>query len=234
MKKIILISGGSDGLGKALATQLSKHHQVVILARNEEKLEAAAREINCDSYVCDVTNYDQIEKAVHYVVSKYHRLDVLINNAGLWMMGQLEDNEPEKIKTLLEVNTLGPIYLTKACVPQFKQQRSGMIVNVISRDGTCTKANRSVYHASKWAMAGFTNCIQHDLAPHGIQITGLYPGLLKTKLFEKNGVVRDLSEAIEPSEVAKSVEYIINLPPNVVIPDLGIRSINYKCSRDCA
>lgn len=231
-KKVILVSGGSDGLGKAIAYRLSPNHQVVILSHNEEKLKATSAEINCDFVVADVTDYSSLEQAVRQVVEKYKNIDVLVNNAGIWMEGLLEESDPKQIEEVVKVNALGPIFLTKAVIPTMKSQGQGRVINIVSQDGLKSKRNRSVYSASKWAATGFTKCLQEDLSEKGIGVTGIYPGLMKTSLFEKQGVSRDLSHSLELSEVAAVVEFVVNLPAETLIPDIGIKNINNSSNMD--
>ncbi len=228
----ILISGGSDGLGKALAAKLSPNHQVIILSHNEEKLKQVSLEINCDYVSSDVTDYPSLEQAVGQVIKKYQRIDVLINCAGTWIEGPLEQVNPEKVKDVVLVNTLGTIFLTKLVIPTMKGQGGGRIINIISQDGLQAKKERSVYCASKWAITGFTKCLQLDLSSHKIGVTGLYPGLMKTSLFEKQGVERDLSHSLELSEVCSLVEFVINLSPEILLPEIGIKNINNPTNMD--
>jgi NADP-dependent 3-hydroxy acid dehydrogenase YdfG len=225
MPKVILISGGSDGLGKAIAQKLSPHNQVIILAHNREKLIASAKEIGCDFVEAELIDYSSLKSAVDQVVSKYHRVDVLVNNAGVWIEGQLEENDPAKIKNVVDVNTTGTIFLTKAVLPQLRTQKSGQIINIVSQDGLCAKKDRSVYHASKWALTGFTKCLQEDVAGENIKVTAIYPGLMKTALFEKNNVDRDLSDALDPAEVASLIETVINLDETAYVPEVSIKNI---------
>ncbi len=232
MPKTILISGGSDGLGKAIATKLSPSNQVIILSHNREKLVTVSKEIGCDFVEADVTDALSLGAAIDTVLKKYQKIDVLINNAGIWIQGSLEDNEVKQIQEVINVNTLGTILLTKSVLPSMKAAKGGRIINIISQDGLHAKENRSVYTASKWAITGFTHCLQNDLAGDKIGVTGIYPGLMKTGLFEKQGADRDLSEALDPSEVASVVEYVINLLPNTLIPDIGIKNINQITNMD--
>jgi len=231
-KKIILISGGSDGLGKALASKLSPNHQVVILSHNEEKLKQVSQELNCDFVTADVTDHSSLEKAVKQIIEKYHRIDVLINSAGIWTEGKLEEENPVQIEEVIKVNTLGTIFLSKLVIPTMKLQKGGRIINIVSQDGLHAKKERAVYSASKWAITGFTQCLQMDLSGQNISVTGIYPGLMKTALFQKQGVPRDLSHSLETSEVATLVEYVINLSPDTLITDIGIKNIINSTNMD--
>lgn len=226
MKKVIVISGGSSGLGKSIAKKLTKENVVVILSHDKEKIASAAREINCDYEVCDVRSYENCEQAVKRVVNKLGRIDCLINSAGLWIEGKLEENNSEKIQEVFEVNTLGTIFLTKAAVTLMKGKNSGLVINVISQAGFYARVERSVYTATKWAITGFTKAIQPELASYGIGITGLYPGMIQTELFEKAGVKKDMSNGLNPAEIARVVEFLLSFPPTTIFPEIGIKNIN--------
>ena len=226
MKKVILISGGSDGLGKAAAQKFNEKYQVVILSSNPEKTETAAKEIGCDFVVADVTDYSQIEKAVEEVKGRYGRIDHLINNAGIWIEGKLEENEASDISKVLDVNTKGTIYLSKAVVPLMKEQGVGRIVNVISQAGLHVKGERSVYHASKWAITGFTDSLRMELAPFNISVCGYFPGAMKTDFFAKVGITKELHKHMELEEAVRALEFIIETPDSIIVPQLGIRPLN--------
>ncbi len=230
--KNILISGGSDGLGKEIAKKLSPDNKVIILSHNREKLLSVSQELKCDFVEADVTDYSSVSTAIETVLKKYSNIDVLVNNAGIWTEGGLEENEPEKIKEILNVNTLGTIFLSKAVIPAMKANKGGRIINIISQDGLKSKKNRSVYSASKWAITGFTKCLQEDLSGFHIGVTGIHPGLMNTTLFAKQGIKRDLSNSLELSEVASLVEYVINLSPDTFLPEISIKNINNTNTMD--
>ena len=225
MRKVILISGGSDGVGKETARLLSADHTVVILARTRETLEAAAKELQCDHAVADVTDYGQLAKAVEEIMKKHGRIDCLVNNAGLWIEGALDENGPAKIKEVMDVNALGTIYLSKTVLPAMKAQKSGLIVNVISQSGLYGKKERSVYHASKWAITGFTKSLEAEVSPYGIRVSGVYPGKICTALFEKAGVDKPMDNALNVTAVAKAIRFVVETDEDTVIPEMGIKLI---------
>ena len=225
MSKVIVITGGSEGLGKAIAKRLIKDNKVIIISNNEEKLKKAATEIQCDYVVCDVTNYKQIENAIDTIFKKYINIDILINNAGVWLEGDLTENTFEKISNCIDVNTKGPIYMTKAVLPNMYKNKSGLIINVCSQASFDNDDYSVVYNASKWAMRGFNRSIQRDISKKGVKVTGFYPGFMQTNLFKKAGNDYDTSTGLEVEKVAKAIEYIINVDSDVNIPEMGIKDI---------
>ena len=115
MKKVMVITGGSDGLGKSIAEKLAQNeeNEVVILSNQQDKLTDAAIETNSDYQVCDVTNHVSVETAINNILQKYKKIDVLINNAGVWLAGDLTECNYDVISNCIDVNTKGPIYMTR-------------------------------------------------------------------------------------------------------------------------
>ena len=230
MERIILITGGSDGLGKATAKRLSenKENKIIILSNDEIKIEKVAKEINVDYIFCDVTDFKSIQNAINTILEKYKTIDILINNAGVWLAGDLTDCSYEKISNCIDVNTKGPIYMTKAVLPIMYENKSGLIINVCSQASFDSDDFSTVYNASKWAMRGFNRSIQKDVSKKGVKVTGFYPGFMQTDIFKKAGNDYDTSTGLETEKVAKAIEFIINLDEDVIIPEIGIKDIeNY-------
>lgn len=224
-KKVILITGGSEGIGKAIAKILS-NHIVYILARNEEKLLEASKELGCKYKVCDVSNYQSCEDALKNIYEEKKRIDIIINNAGLWIDGELSENNPDRIKSVIDVNTTGTINFTKASIPHLHADNNPQIINVISQSGLYTKPLRSVYNASKWAITGFTKSLQSELSGQNIRVTGVYPGKVKTNLFvNASDQNEDMSTSMNPEDVALCVKFLIDLPGNIHIPEIGMKDV---------
>jgi short-subunit dehydrogenase len=220
--KTILITGGSDGLGKAVAARLAPNNKVIVLSSNEDKLKTVAEELGCEYKVCDVRSYAQAEK----VIQEVGAVDCLVNNAGLWIQGPLDENNPERIHEVIEVNTLGVINMTKAIIPAMKQQKSGLIININSQGGFYAKAERGVYTATKWAITGFTKAMQPELAPFGIAVTGIYPGMMKTDMFSKMDIEKDMSKGLDTEEVAKTIEFLLTFDKPTIFPEIGIKHMD--------
>ena len=220
--KNIIITGGSDGLGKTLAETLSKENRVLILATNEAKLRAVADANNCDYGVCDVADYD----AVKTVVDDFGKVDVLINCAGLWIQEELETNDVERIEAVVKVNLLGVINCSKAVIPSMKQNHDGLIININSQAGINHKAERVVYNATKWGVTGFTKSLQDELAKYGIRVTDVMPGMMKTDMFKKLNIEKNMANGVDTKEVARLIQFIIDTPADVMIPEVGIKNIN--------
>lgn len=222
MKKII-ITGASDGLGKAIAKEL-REHELILISKDETKLKELSNELNCKYFVCDLKDYNKIEE----VVSKIDDVDILINNAGIWLAGDLEENTFEQISNCIDVNTKAPIYMTKAVLPIMRKNKKGLIINVCSQSSFDNDDFSTVYNASKWAMRGFNRSIQRVLSKENIKVTGFYPGFMQTDLFKKAGNDYDTSTGLEVEKVAKAIRFITECDNDVIIPEFGIKDIeNY-------
>jgi len=223
--KTIVISGGSDGLGKALAKNLAaKGNKVIILAPNEAKLQAVTQEIGCAYKVCDVSNWQQVQATVAAIQKEYGNIDVLINNAGVAHGGPLEKAGPESIQQTFDVNVVGILFLTKAIIPLMKQAGDGYIININSQGGLYTKPERALYAGSKWALTGITKVLQAELAPSNSKVTGLYPGAMEQTM-AKNGQRESQANSITYQEMSDAVDFILSRSANTVIPELGIKNI---------
>lgn len=220
MKKI-LITGGSDGLGKSIAQELVKDNKVIIVATDEQKLKQTAKMLNCEYCVCDVSNYNQVEK----MIEKIGEIDVLINNAGLWIQEELVENDFERIQKVVEVNLLGVINCTKACLPAMKKNGMGNIININSQAGINYKKERVVYNASKWGVTGFSKSLEDEVKKYGIKVTDIMPGKMKTDMFKKMNIEKSMNDALDTKEVAKLIRFILDLPKDVNIPEVGIKNI---------
>ncbi len=224
--KNILITGGSDGLGKTTASYLAKKYNVVIASPSENKLKETAGKLKVNYLTIDVSNSEQAQKAIDEFIKKYGKIDVLVNNAGLWIQGPLTDNDYDRVEQVVDVNLTGVINMTKAVIPYMEKEKDGLIVNINSQAGINYKKERSVYNATKWGVTGFTKCIQDEVNKKGIRVTDLMPGKMKTKMFEKMGIDKPMDDGLDTIEVAKVIEFLINLPNDVTIPEIGIKNIN--------
>jgi len=107
-KKVILITGGSDGLGKAIAEKLATEYRVVILSPSENKVKSVADKFKCDYVVADVTDYESLRQAVKKIVDKYGQINCLVNSAGLWIQDEVDNNDPQLIEKVIKVNNKNP------------------------------------------------------------------------------------------------------------------------------
>jgi NAD(P)-dependent dehydrogenase (short-subunit alcohol dehydrogenase family) len=183
MSKVLLISGASRGLGRAIAeSALAAGHRVVAGARSTAALDdLAAREPERLAVVgLDVTDDEQIHRAVTTAVERFGRLDVLVNNAGYANMGAIEDVDIDDFRAQIETNFFGVVRLTRAALPVMRGQRSGHIVQTSSVGGRLVRPGLAAYQSAKWAVTGFSGVLAAEVAPLGIKVTVLEPGGMRT------------------------------------------------------
>ena len=179
MSKVVLITGGSSGIGKSIGEFLHQKGFVVYgTSRNPERISDSVFPL----VALDVRNVDSIKAAVDNVISKSGRLDIVINNAGVGITGPLEEIPTAEIKNNFETNLFGPIEVIKAVLPQMRNQKSGLIINVTSIAGYMGLPFRSVYSSSKGALELITEGLNMEVKPFGIHITNVAPGDFATNI----------------------------------------------------
>jgi NAD(P)-dependent dehydrogenase (short-subunit alcohol dehydrogenase family) len=179
MNKVVLITGGSSGIGKSIGEFL--HHKGFVVygtSRNPERVLNSIFPL----ITLDVRNADSIQSAVDKIIATSGRLDVVINNAGVGITGPLEEIPMTEIKNNFETNFFGPIEVMKAVLPQMRLQQSGLIINITSIAGYMGLPYRSIYSASKGALELITEALRMEVKSFGIQITNIAPGDFATNI----------------------------------------------------
>ncbi|MDQ6530146.1 SDR family oxidoreductase [Flavobacterium sp. LHD-85] len=233
MSKVVLITGGSSGIGKSIGEFLHQKGFVVYgTSRNPEKVLNSVFPL----VALDVRNADSIKTAVDKIISTSGRLDIVINNAGVGITGPLEEIPTEEIRNNFETNFFGPIEVMKAALPQMRKQNSGLIINITSIAGYMGLPYRSVYSASKGALELITEALRMEVKSFGVEITNVAPGdfatniaagryhapVIKDSAYEKvyGDVLATMNDHVDagsnPNEMAEAVYRIIQTKkPNV-------------------
>ncbi len=233
MSKVVFITGGSTGLGKAIGEFL--HHKGFVVygtSRNPEKIINAVFPL----IALDVRNVVSIQHAIAEVIRISGRIDVVINNAGVGIIGPIEEIPTEEIRNNFETNLYGPIEVMKAVLPQMRSQKSGLIINITSIAGYMGLPYRGIYSASKGALEILTESIRMEVKPFGIEITNVAPGEFATNIaahryhapvYADSAYAEIYGKTIDvingqvdsgnnPLEMALAIHEIINTPkPNV-------------------
>ncbi|MFA6995236.1 MAG: SDR family oxidoreductase [Patescibacteria group bacterium] len=219
--KVVVITGGSKGFGKSLATFLKKENcQVVISSDNSEDLEKVKNKISVDSFLADVTKPEDLMNLGKYTKEKYGRIDIWINNAGIQIAPSLlEDIEVAKLKCLFNINFFGYFYGCQTALKYMKAQRSGLIININSTAGLDGKPMISAYSSSKFAIKGLTESIRKEVGDN-INIYAVYPGGMQTDIYQEK-IPDDISEYMLVDDVVQKV--IDNLNSDNPNPDLIIK-----------
>lgn len=183
--KTILITGASSGIGKETALLFAdKGWNVAATMRSQEKLTMFADKENIKTYLLDVKDKDSVRTCIGQIIKDFEKIDVIVNNAGIYTTNPLEMTSDDVIEDILETNIKGVIYTTKIVLEHFRLNKSGMIVNISSIAGRATFPFQSVYHTSKWAVEGFSESLYYELEPMGIRVKVVEPGVVKTNLYE--------------------------------------------------
>ena len=225
--KIAVITGGSSGIGYAVAYAFSSEGcQVVITGRNEEKLKAAARRISSTSapvlpHVCDVREQCSVDAVFDMVRTRFGRLDILVNNAGVSQAPTpVDQTSVEMWREMIDTNLNGMFLCTRAALPLM--ERGGTIVNNLSAAAKQVFPNFAAYTAAKTGAYGFTKALREELMPRGIRVTALMPGATWTDLWQQ--IMPEVSgdKMMDVDSIAQAVLYTVLLPPEANLSELLI------------
>lgn len=183
--KTVLITGCSSGIGRATAYAfLDDDWQVYATARDTADIERLG-EAGCDITTLDVTDPDDIERVVDRIVERDGRIDCLVNNAGYGQHGPLEDVPDDLLQRQFDVNLFGPHRLVRGVLPHMREREDGTIVNVSSVAGRLASPGMGAYSASKFAMEGYSDALRNEVAPHGVDVSVVQPGPVRTEFRER-------------------------------------------------
>jgi short-subunit dehydrogenase len=180
MSKVVLITGGSSGIGKSIAVFLSKKGFIVYgTSRNPEKI---TEKLPFNLISLDVTKQQSIQKAVDIIIAKEGKLDVLINNAGVGITGPIEETPDSEIKKAFQTNVFGPVDLIKSVLPQMRKQNTGLIINITSIAGYMGLPYRGIYSATKGTLELLTEALRMEIKDFNIKMTNVAPGDFATNI----------------------------------------------------
>ncbi|MDE0772675.1 MAG: SDR family oxidoreductase [Salibacteraceae bacterium] len=232
MKKVIVLTGASSGIGAATAKALSNSpHVLVMLARNEEKMKAIAAEINCISLVIktDVTKIEEVQKAIATVIEKFGGIDVLINNAGLGYFDPIDEGKLEEWHTMIDVNLKGLLNITHGCIPLLKTSENGHIINITSVAAHQVFPNSAVYSATKHAVLAISKGLHQELQKD-LKVTSISPGAVNTAFVNQTTnkeMIDDLksyfAKGMQPDTIAQQIVYALEQPKDVTISEIIVR-----------
>jgi NAD(P)-dependent dehydrogenase (short-subunit alcohol dehydrogenase family) len=210
MSKVVLITGGSSGIGKSIGEFLiSKGYDVFGTSRNPERYTDSKFKL----LALDVADKISIKNAIETVIETSGRLDVLINNAGAGITGPIEEIPDEEIKRNFETNLFGPIHVIKAVLPQMRKQHSGLIINITSIAGYMGLPYRGIYSASKGALELITEAFRMEIKDFNIHMTNLAPGDFATNIAAGRyhaPVVNGSPYAVKYGSVLKAIDEDVN------------------------
>ena len=236
MKKTVLITGASAGIGEACAHLFAKeNYRIIITARRKEKLEEVRKslvseynaEVLCLNF--DVQNKQEVDKALKSLPNDWNTIDVLINNAGLSLgLEPFFDGDTNDWETMIDTNVKGLLYVSKNIANKMIAQKFGHIVNIGSIAGKESYPNGNVYCSTKAAVDSLTKSMRMDLLPQGIKVTAIHPGAVETEFsivrfqgdVQRAKNVYNGFEPLHPEDIADVIHFAVTRPAHVNINDL--------------
>jgi NADP-dependent 3-hydroxy acid dehydrogenase YdfG len=236
--KIVLITGASQGLGAELSRQISSLGAVVVmLARSKDLLQKLKEEITsqggrADYFICDVTDFENVSSVVKEIAKKHGTIDVLINNAGIWLPDKVAVANPSKIESVFKTNSMGPIYFSQAVAPIFESNQSGHFVFINSIGGLDYQVIKDwqIYSASKWALTGYAKSLSYKYDSSAIKVTSIYPGPFSSNIDKNAGddFGNDRSFEIPTVDIAAQIVNAINAPSRLQVDTLELKNTNWN------
>jgi NAD(P)-dependent dehydrogenase (short-subunit alcohol dehydrogenase family) len=221
--KIFLVTGGSRGIGLAIAQRLGKEGaRLVLAARNEAALRRAAKEIPGGALTipADVTQPRQVERLYKVIEREIGGLDVLINNAGVFTYKPFVSTSLADWHRNIETNLTALYLCTRGALPLLRRSRSAHLVNILSVSSLQPFANCSAYTASKFGALGLTRVLREELRPLKIRVTGILPGSTNTRLTDEFGFPICRIDLIQPMDIAEAVLGVLTQPPRTTVEEI--------------
>ncbi len=232
-KKLVVITGASSGFGKALALEFNKAgYPLLLLGRRIQLI----KDLQLENTICsqvDVTNRTEFEKAVRDAEAVYGKADLIINNAGIMLLGNLENQDPAEWQAMLDVNVMGVMHGMQIVMDDMKERGCGTIINLSSIAGVKPFGNHAAYCASKYGVVGLSEVARNEMAPHNVRVMWVCPGAVDTELVghttsdsikeayfgwkEATGV-----GSITAADIAKTIKFAYELPQGVNLREIQI------------
>lgn len=225
--KVALITGGSSGIGRAIAIKLASiGSAVAICGRDETKLAATEREIlalgvRAIALRADVTKQNDVTKLVETVESTLAPISILVNNAGIGLFGPVHEKTEADWDQLMNTNVKSVFLVSRALIPGMIERGGGDIINISSLAGKSVFAGGGAYCASKWAVQGLSGCMAEELREHGIRVSTICPGSVATQ-FAGRGP-KDSTKVLKPEDVAHAVAMIAMQGPQSFVSEVHVR-----------
>jgi short-subunit dehydrogenase len=218
-----LVTGGSSGLGLAIARMLrGEGYELTLVARRAEPLDEAAAGLGAAAVAANLGDADECVRVVAAHAERFGGMDVLVNSAGLGIGGSFAEQDTKRIALQLDVNVRAAMIVTREALPLLRASR-GHIVNLASIAGTIPTPGLAVYGATKAALISFTNSLNREEGDHGVRATAICPAFVATRMTDWTGIPPE--EMIQPEDVAELVRTILRLSPRARVPQIVIERV---------
>ncbi len=236
-KKFVVITGASSGFGLEMAKMFSeKGYRLLLIARRFELLENLKTELNNEDIIireCDVTDHMKFKRIISEETKEHGDIDLLINNAGVMLLGDVMSQDVSEWQKMLDLNVLAVLNAIQAVLPSMRKRQSGTIINVSSLAGVKAFGNHAAYCASKFGVHGLSETIRQESAQDNVRIMTLSPGAAETELLShttREDIIDGYNEwkqtmggsSMDPKAVAKSALFMYEMPQSVNIRELQI------------
>jgi NADP-dependent 3-hydroxy acid dehydrogenase YdfG len=238
-----IVTGASSGIGEATAKTLAEYGaSVALVARRADRLDSLKDEIESSggtaiAIEADVTEREQAESAVRQAVEELGGLDILINNAGVMLLGPIVDAPIDEWETMIDVNVKGLLYVANAAMPHLLEAAEGEprqvadLVNISSVAGRVTRSGSGVYNATKHAVGAFSESLRQEVTGRHLRVSLIEPGAVATELSSHNrpeilDQIRQRFgeiERLEASDIADAIAYVVTRPRHIAVNELLIR-----------
>ncbi len=213
MNTLLVVSGGTLGIGKAIVEKFAEEgFDIIICARNQITLNSLQAELNSqfpsikiDTLPVDLSRRDEVQKFIEFVKDFNKPVDVLVNNAGVYLPGNSFEEPEEQLETLINTNLYGPYHLTRGLIKDMIDRKSGYIFNICSIASIMAYKNSGSYTISKFALLGFTKSLRDEMKPFNIRVTAVIPGAVLTSSWD--GMDIPAERFINPQDVANSMNF---------------------------
>ena len=223
---VAVVTGAGSGLGAAIARVLGEAGMTVVAAdvRREPVEEVAARlrgdGLAVEAVELDVRDADRSAEALDAVEDRHGAIEVLVNNAGVDETLPVEEMSFEAWDRIIGVNLRGPFVLSRHVLPGMKARGRGHVVNIVSTAAKRAWPNASAYHASKWGLLGFSHALHTEARPHGVKVTAIVAGGMRTPFLLDRFPDIDLGTLQDPGVVAETLRFVLEGPPESVVPEI--------------
>ncbi len=232
--KVVLVTGASRGIGKAIALAFAAEGSALILsARQKDLLENVANEarrhaVEVETLAGDLHEEAQVKNLIAAALKKFNRLDVLVNNAGLGYFKAVADLTTAEWDEMFAVNLRAVFLATREALPHLRRAGESFVVNVASLAGKNTFANGGGYTATKWGLRAFAQCLMLEERKHGVHVVTICPGSVATGFGQGHERAPRAAQPdiIHPEEVAQCIISAVKMPPHVMVSEIDIRPAN--------